>query len=289
MIKIMLSLFVLSLQSIIPPPPITVGLTPSSLTVRSGESFEIFAYFSNNPGYDLSGYQLGFGWDTDSFEMTAEPYTESFDVLKDIWACNAPPFSSGWSSAPAAGDGVGRDYIFALGASFVSTNVSAASLFQTPFVARQATSHNPISFTIDEFSNDIGQVTIVSDSAANVIPLVFMDCEIEVTPNISSSGSYALGTPVTFELFDEAGHQYKIGVSLSSANQSLGNFGTIFLDRNHPTFSLVATGITNGQAISENVLIPNIPSLSGQTVYAQALVGSGADARLSNGISFTLL
>ncbi len=272
---------------------LTVNLEPTSQVVRFGDSFELTTTISNPQQLTLAGYQLGFGWDADSLQMPSAPYVAPTDVLQDLFMFNAPPHGSGWASTPLAGDGIGREYAFLLGISLSASSYfsgTSGNLFRVPFIATQATQQAPVSFTIDEFANEINQSTIVSDSSGSSLPVTLIDANVEIVPNISVSGTYQIGSSFSLELHDEPGHNYWILASLAPAYINLNSvMGTLLVDTTSPSFRILGRGVTG---VSPSVISRTIPSnsnLVGRTAYFQAASGTGADRRMSNSCQFAIL
>ncbi len=272
---------------------LTVNLEPTSQVVRFGDSFELTTTISNPQQLTLAGYQLGFGWDADSLQMPSAPYVAPTDVLQDLFMFNAPPHGSGWASTPLAGDGIGRESAFLLGISLTPSSYfsgTLGNLFRVPFIATQATQQAPVSFTIDEFANEINQSTIVSDSSGSSLPVTLIDANVEIVPNISVSGTYQIGSSFSLELHDEPGHNYWILASLAPAYINLNSvMGTLLVDTTSPSFRILGRGVTG---VSPSVISRTIPSnsnLVGRTAYFQAASGTGADRRMSNSCQFAIL
>ena len=97
----------------------SVNIFPVSLFIAVTFAYDhdcgLITTISNAQQLTLAGYQVGFGWDADSLQMPAAPFVAPTDVLQDLFMFNAPPYGSGWASAPSAGDSIGREYAFLLG------------------------------------------------------------------------------------------------------------------------------------------------------------------------------
>ena len=164
-------------------------------------------------------------------------------------------------------------------------------LFQIPFVAGQARAENLSPFTLDEFSSCIGQRTILADPFGADVTGAFADTALEVTPNLAVSGSFTLGGALVFDLHEQAGLPWALGVSLVPATTDMGSMGILYMDHQAASFRNLGTGLADPSGSTLIlVTIPGLPVLSGRTVYAQALTGDGSSAarKLSNLATFVI-
>ncbi|MDP6941606.1 MAG: hypothetical protein QGH51_06215 [Planctomycetota bacterium] len=266
-------------------------LEGSSSTVRSGDSVTLDVFVDNPNAYTLAGYQIQFGWDTEAFEMFGPPAITTSSVMTDLFASNSPPFGSGFSNCPSAGDASGRDASFSLSAA-LSPNAqfsgAVGHLFQVPYTAKQASQQAPVPFLITEFESCTGNSTILSDSSATSLALTNQDTSIEITPNLSVTGNFQIGGQADFEIHERQGEAWALAVGLNYLETDLGTMGTLFFDHRAASFTVLAMGTMGPGPLNATTLIPNIPTLSGRTVYAQALTGTGLDRKLSNMVSFVI-
>lgn len=261
-------------------------------TVRSGDAVALNIILQNPNGHLIAGYQVQWDWNADGLEMAAAPTTLPNSILIDLFAANAPPFGPGWTGCPDAGDGLGTEGGFALSVALSpgsQFNGGQGHLFQVPFIARQATSQNPLEFSFDGFSSCINQASLLADATGNSIPLTFSTTEVEITPNLSVTGSFQLGTNVDFEIHDQAGLPWIVGYGFIPTNRNLGSIGFLFYDAFASSSGIVGNGVMTTDFEITSIWIPQLPFLVGRTVYAQAMTGMGSTRRLSNLVEFTIL
>ncbi len=290
----LLVLFALAPVTVLPAQTADLRLELSATTARSGDPVTLDVYVDNPNALLLAGYQIMLGWDTDMLDMAGPPALTPNSVLTDLFSTNAPPFGSGWSSCPSAGDDVGREALFALSVALSTSNQfngATGNLFQVPFTAGQAGTEILNAFTLDEFSSCIGQRTIVADPTGNDVTGSFTDTSLEITPNLAVSGSFTLGGSIVFDLHEQGGISWALAVSLVPATVDLGSLGMLYFDHQTASFTVLGSGLADPSGSTlVPVAIPSLPMLSGRTVYAQALTGDGATfaRKLSNLASFVI-
>lgn len=268
-----------------------VRLESSATTLRTGESMVLDVYLDNPNGYTLAGYQVHIGWDAERFQMSGPPAVTPSSVLADFFMSNSPPYGTGWSNCPDAGDGIDRDASFSLSIALsASTWFSGAigHLYRIPYIANQASSPDAILFRFDEFYPCLNQQTILSDSIGNSIGVTFIEAAVEIIPNLAVSGNFHLGGNINFEIHERAGMAWTLAVGLEYLETDLGSIGTLYFNHRAPSFTVLGSGITSAASTTITVTVPSVPALVGKTVWGQVLTGSVANQRLSNPINFTI-
>jgi len=268
-----------------------VRLESSSTTIRTGESMVLAVYLDNPNGYTLAGYQVHIGWDAERFQMSGPPAVTPSSVLADFFLSNSPPYGTGWSNCPDAGDGIDRDASFSLSVALSPSawfSGAIGHLYQIPYIAKQASSPDAILYRFDEFYPCLNQQTIVADSAGNSVAATFTETAVEIIPNLAVNGNFQLGGNVDFEIHERVGMAWTLAVGLEYLETDLGSIGTLYFNHRAPSFTVLGAGVTSATSTTFTVTVPSAPSLVGKTVWGQVLTGSVADQRLSNPINFTI-
>lgn len=268
-------------------------LDPTSSIVRFGDTVTIVGSVDNPNLETLAGYQLFYGFDADHFDLLDAPYLLPVSHMTSFYSWNAPPpVGTGWSTCPDTSDGVGHDYLGALGLHLPPYPPPQASylLYGADFEAGQSSGSAPLDFVISEFAS-CAPDTVLSDDQASSVPVNFVDGAVEIVPNVGINGTVAVGQTFNLEIHGLPGNPFTIVLGTGSSSVPLGGKGTLYIEVFDPTkpWMFLFSGVVGGVGIFDLPLaIPPNPIFAGLDVHFQVLTGAGGSARLSNLASATV-
>jgi hypothetical protein len=166
-------------------------------------------------------------------------------------------------------------------------------LYATDFRAGQSPGPTPLDFVIDEFAS-CAPNSLVSDSLAMALPVGFTNAQVEIIPNISLTGTLAVGQTFNVETRGLPGNPLIILLGTGTSSVTLINKGTLFIELFDPTkpwiilFSTTLPASGGVSVFSLPLTVPSNPLYVGLEVHFQALTGAGATSRFTNLASGTI-
>jgi hypothetical protein len=290
-------LAVLVLTSALQAQSASLKLTPIPESfVRFGDTVAIFATTTNPTLETFGAYQLFYGFDADHFDLAGPPYLDPMSSMTAFFGWNAPPpVGTGWLACPETSDGLGHDYLGALGVQFPPYPPPQPShiLYAADFTAGQSSGPAPLDFVISEFDYCAPE-SLVADDSAMEVPATFTDAAVEIVPNVALGGTVAVGQTFSIEIRDLPGNPFVIALGTATSSLYLGSKGTLYIevfDPSKPWLALWSDVMPPSSGVSVYSLplaIPSNPIFVGLDVHFQVITGAGPAARLSNLASATV-